>query len=95
MLGLAALDLTGPDTTDTSNWPIDSHPAVVNALADVQGECAGQGTLVVPFNSGGSIMIQKMRNEQTCGDEMPPGQTISQALVDIVAEWVDMGALNN
>ena len=95
VLGLAALDLTGPNTADTSNWPIDSHPAVVDALAATQGECAGQGTLVVPFNSGGSIMIQKMRNEQTCGDQMPLGQTISQALVDIVAAWVDMGALNN
>ena len=40
-------------------------------------------------------MIQKMRNEQTCGDQMPLGQTISQALVDIVAAWVDLGALNN
>lgn len=93
--GLAALDLTGADTADTSNWPIDSHSAVAGALASLQGQCTGQGTLVVPFDSDGSIMVQKMRGTQTCGDEMPPGQTISQALVEIVADWVDMGALNN
>lgn len=93
--GLAALNLTGTDTTDTSNWPLESHSAVVNALASIQGGCAGQGTLVVPFDADGSIMVQKMRAEQTCGDQMPPGQTISDALVEIVADWVDMGALNN
>ena len=93
--GLAALNLTGADTADTSNWPIESHSAVVNVLAAIQGECAGQGTLVVPFNADGSIMVQKMRAQQTCGDQMPPVQTISAALVEIVADWVDMGALNN
>lgn len=94
-LGLAALDLTGQNTADTSNWPDESHSAVVNALASIQGDCAGQGTLVVPFNADGSIMVQKLRGVQTCGDPMPPGQAISAALVEIVADWVDIGALNN
>ena len=39
---LAALDLTGSDTTDTSNWPSDSWSAVVDALASTQGMCAGR-----------------------------------------------------
>lgn len=94
-IALAALDLTGSSTTDTSNWPAESHSAVVNALASIQGDCAGQGSLVVPFNPGASIMLEKMRGEQTCGDQMPPVTLISQALVDVVEDWIDMGALNN
>jgi hypothetical protein len=92
---LAALDLTGSDTADTSNWPAESHSSVVNALASINGECVGQGSLVVPFNPGASIMLDKMRDEQDCGDSMPPVQLISQALVDVVEDWIDMGALNN
>ena len=94
-LALNVLDLTGSDTADTSNWPTESHSAVVNVLASIQGECPGQGSLVVPSNSAASIMLQKMRGEQTCGDSMPPVQLLSQALVDVVEEWIDMGALNN
>ena len=93
--GLAVLDLTGADTADTSNWPAESHGAVVNALASNLGQCLGQGTLVVPSNPDASIMLDKMRGEQTCGDPMPPGQLLSQALVDVVEDWIDMGALNN
>lgn len=92
---LAALDLTGPDATDTSNWPSDSYPAVVDALAYDAGDCAGDGTIVIPFDSPNSIMIQKLRDTQTCGTEMPPLDPISETLIQIVEEWVDLGALNN
>jgi hypothetical protein len=92
---LAALDLTGSDTTDTTNWPTESWSAVVDVLAADPGTCAGQGTLVVPFDSPSSIMIQKLRGTQTCGTEMPPTQMMSETLIQIVEEWVDLGALNN
>jgi len=94
--GLAALDLSGVDLMDTSNWASDSYPAVVDALAADPGDCAGQGTLVIPFDPDGSIMIQKMRNEQTCGGQMPlVGGLISEARIQVVEEWINQGALNN
>ena len=68
---------------------------MVDALAADPGECAGQGTLVVPFDSPSSIMIQKLRGTQTCGTEMPPAQMMSETLIQIVEEWVDLGAPNN
>lgn len=92
---LAALDLTGPNAMDTSNWASDSHPAVVDALAYDAGDCAGDGTIVIPFDSPNSIMIQKLRDTQTCGTEMPPLDPISETLIQIVEEWVDLGAPNN
>jgi len=92
---LAALDLTGTDTGNTTNWPTQSWSAVVDALAAEPGVCAQEGTLVIPFDSPNSIMIQKIRGTQTCGTEMPPAQLMSETLIQIVEEWVDLGALNN
>ncbi len=95
-VGLAALDLTGSDPTDTSNWPNESWSGVVNAPTADPGVCAGQGTLVIPNDSAGSIMVQKMRAVQTCGDSMPLGSFVSDSLVQVVEEWIDVrGALNN
>lgn len=95
--GLAALDLSGTDLTDTSNWASESHAAVFDVPASAAGECEGQGTVVVPDDSTASLMIQKMRAVQICGTPMPvaPGQTIPDSIIDIVAEWIDAGALND
>jgi hypothetical protein len=96
---LAALDLTGSDPTDTSNWPSDSHGAVVNVPASSAGQCEGPDIYeVVPNDVAGSLMIQKMRAVQTCGGEMPLGagqQTISNAVIDIVEQWINAGAPND
>ena len=92
---LEALDLTGPDATDTSNWPSDSYPAVVDALAYQVTSCPDEGTIVIPFDSQDSVMIQKLRNTQACGTDMPPLDPISETLIQIVEEWVDLGAPNN
>lgn len=94
-VALAALNLTGTDTTNTTNWPIESWSAVVDALAADPGECAGQGTLVVPFDSPNSIMVQKLRGTQTCGTEMPPAQMIGESLIQVVEQWVALGAPND
>lgn len=95
---LDALNLSGADPMDTSNWAADSHMAVFDVLASAAGECEGQGTIVVPNNSADSLMIQKLRAIQTCGSEMPiavGNQTISDAVIQVVEEWIDMGAPNN
>lgn len=94
---LLALDLTGASTTDTSNWAFESHSAVVGVLAYDQGDCAGAGTIVIPENSAGSLMIQKMRAmpEEICGDSMPPGQRLSEPIILVVEEWINDGAENN
>jgi hypothetical protein len=60
--------------------------------------CAGQGTIVIPNNPADSIMVQKMRAMPSCGDEMPPAgglQTIGDPLIQIVEEWINLGAPNN
>jgi len=93
---VAALDLTGDSDTNTANWASESYPAVVDAMAAPQGACGGANrTIVIPFDSAGSLMIQKMRDIQDCGDEMPLGQILSEVLIQIVEDWIDMGAENN
>jgi hypothetical protein len=91
-----SLDLSGESTTDTSNWADGAYPAVVDAMAAAQGVCGGANrTIVIPFDSAGSLMIEKMRDQQDCGDEMPPGQILSEPIIQVVEQWIDMGALNN
>jgi len=95
---LAAMDLTGSNTMDTTDWPSESWSAVVDALAADPGTCAGQGTIVIPNDSGGSLMVQKLRAMETCGTEMPPAggaQTVSDPLIQVLEDWIDMGALND
>lgn len=95
---LAALDFTGSDPTDTTDWPSQSHAAVFNVPASAAGACEGQGIEVIPNDAAGSLMIQKMRAVQTCGGEMPLGggqQTIPNAVIDVVEQWIDMGAPND
>jgi hypothetical protein len=92
---LEALDLTGPDATDTSNWPSDSYPVVVDALAYQVTTCPDEGTIVIPSDSQDSVMIQKLRNTQACGTGMPPFDPISETLIQVVEEWVDLGAPND
>ena len=93
---LAALDLTGSNAMDTSNWPTESWSAVVDVLTADPGVCAAPETyVVVPFDAPNSIMVQKLRGTQACGTEMPPGQLISESLVQVVEEWVALGAPNN
>ena len=96
--GLAVLDLTGSDPTDTSNWASESHPALVNASASPLGPCAAQGINVIPNDSQGSLMIQKMYAIQTCGGEMPLGpgtQTIPTPVIQVIEDWINMGAPND
>jgi hypothetical protein len=96
--GLDALNLSGADPTDTSDWAFDSHEAVFDVPASAAGDCEGQGTVVIPSDSQGSLMIQKLRAIQTCGSEMPVAvgnQTVSDAVIQVVEEWIDTGAPND
>ncbi|MEM8606341.1 MAG: hypothetical protein AAGF92_04525 [Myxococcota bacterium] len=95
--GLAALDLSGADPNDTTDWAMESHAAVFEVPASPLGDCEGQGTLVIPGDAEGSLTIQKLRDVQTCGDVMPPlgSQTISNDVIDVVADWINMGAAND
>ncbi|MBW2718097.1 MAG: hypothetical protein JRD94_05935 [Deltaproteobacteria bacterium] len=95
MTAFAALDLTGTNVMDTTDWATESWSAVVDALAADPGMCAGQGTVVIPNDASGSIMVQKLRHQQTCGTEMPPGQILSESLVQVIEEWIGLGAPNN
>jgi len=93
---VAALDLSGLDKTNTSDWAADSYSAVVDAAAYPGGACAGFGTLVVPNMSAQSLMIDKMRNSPPdCGTVMPPTGSIAEPLIEVVEQWIDSGAENN
>ena len=97
-IALAALDLSGTDLTDTSNWAFESWSAVFQVPASVAGECSGEGTLVVPNDAAASLLVQKLRGTQTCGDEMPPNNGVPSVIapvVEAVEAWIELGAPND
>ncbi len=64
-------------------------------MVNVTGPCGV--TRVIPGNSAGSFLYQKVARIQTCGVGMPPppSSAVSAADVDAIRDWIDEGALNN
>jgi hypothetical protein len=50
--------------------------------------------LIIPFNSTESILMKRI-NPVEISQVMPPSGKISQALIDSIAAWIDMGAIDN
>lgn len=96
--GFFVLDLTGPDPDDMSDWASAAHAALVGVSASPNGPCAAQGINVIAGDPDGSLMIQKMRAVQTCGDEMPIAggvQTIPNPVIEVIEQWILDGAPND
>lgn len=59
-------------------------------------ECAGMGTLIIPGNSNDSLFMDKLEPAPLCGDPMPSlGLTLDRTILEVLAEWIDRGALND
>ncbi len=54
------------------------------------------GPAVVPGNSGGSLLVQKLSLNPPFGSRMPlGGPYLPDSSVRVIAEWIDQGALDN
>jgi hypothetical protein len=42
-----------------------------------------------------SLLVQKLENKQTCGQQMPPGSSISPDKIQLVKDWIMAGAKND
>ncbi|MDE3090545.1 MAG: hypothetical protein KGJ80_14280 [Chloroflexota bacterium] len=51
--------------------------------------------VIIPGNPDGSLLIQKVRKQQTIGMEMPPGSPLAPDEIDLLVRWVAAGATNN
>lgn len=67
-----------------------NYTSVVNVTAMSCGT-----TLVVPGNSGQSLIYQKVTATQSCGGSMPPSGSLSAGQLDLINRWIAQGALNN
>jgi hypothetical protein len=51
---------------------------------------------VVPMDSSGSLLIQKLEGTAMLGDQMPAdGNYLQQATINVIRQWIDDGALDN
>ena len=50
-------------------------------------------TRVIPGNPNASFIIKKLEGTQTLGDRMPQfGPYLSQATIDVIRQWIQLGA---
>jgi hypothetical protein len=56
--------------------------------------CSGK-TYVIPGDSAGSLLVQKLADAPPCGAKMPIGSPLTAAQVAQIANWVDQGAQDN
>lgn len=56
--------------------------------------CSGK-TYVVPGDSEGSLLYQKLLDAPPCGAKMPIGSPLTAAQIAQIAKWIDDGAMDN
>ena len=71
-----------------------SHLVNVNSAGPACGVKAEPR--VLPNDHAGSLIWNKINGTQNCGSRMPlGGGALSQEKIDLMAEWIDNGALDN
>jgi hypothetical protein len=86
----------GPCITDAGSTPDGAMTPNPGANTTVCG-CAPSGkTRVVPGNPDDSLLVQKLSDNTSCGDRMPPtGLPLSEEAIDLVTKWIAAGAEND
>jgi hypothetical protein len=53
------------------------------------------GKLVIPNDSGNSILFKKIDGSGAYGSNMPLGRSLSATQINTIQQWIDEGAQNN
>ena len=71
---------------------VGASPAAGLRLDSAAGVLQGSssGKIVVPGNSTQSALAQRVSD--TSGNQMPPGGSLPQAQIALIAAWIDQGA---
>ena len=78
-----------------SGMNLSSANASFDALVNVQSLQVSLDR-VEPGNPDMSYLVQKLEGTQAVGTRMPQGQApLSQAMIDMVRQWITDGAQNN
>lgn len=69
-----------------------AYDSIVGEMAAGRA-CAGQGILVDPGNSAGSLFLDKLTTHPICGDPMPSlAVRLDDEVIAVIAAWIDAGA---
>ncbi len=73
-----------------------AYAHLVNVTSAGSGCGAKAEPRVLPNDHASSLIWNKVNGTQDCGSRMPLGQLpLSQQKIDLIAEWIDNGALDN
>jgi mono/diheme cytochrome c family protein len=68
-------------------WDAATYDSVINSGAN--------GPAVIPGDSQGSLLAQKLLGTQSVGGPMPPAGLLARDEIQVVLDWIDGGALDN
>ena len=71
---------------------LDLETDPCGAIVDVDA-VAGTGLLVSPGDSQASVLWHRVADTGALGSVMPPGAALGDAVSDILAAWIDDGAV--
>ena len=68
-------------------WDASSYAAVIHS--------GDHGPAVIPGDTRGSLLAQKLLGTQTIGGSMPPGGALAQDDIQLLLDWIAAGAPDN
>ena len=51
------------------------------------------GAVIIPYDHAASVIYDRITREESATGDMPPTGSLSQSQIDLIAQWIDEGAL--
>ena len=51
------------------------------------------GAVIIPYDHTASVIYDRITREESAAGDMPPTGSLSQSQIDLIAQWIDEGAL--
>ena len=51
------------------------------------------GAAIIPYDHTASVIYDRITREESAAGDMPPTGSLSQGQIDLIAQWIDEGAL--
>jgi hypothetical protein len=51
------------------------------------------GAVIIPYDHTANVIYDRITREESAAGDMPPTGSLSQSQIDLIAQWIDEGAL--
>ena len=81
-------------TNNCGNCHLGSSSGGLNLSSYTNVMSGGNGgVVIIPYNHAASMIYDRITREESADGNMPPNGSLSQSQIDLIAQWIDEGAL--